>query len=439
MKNHIRPNKLSRTIVMLGLVSFFTDVASEMIYPLIPVFVAALGSGALVLGIIEGIAESTASLLKLVSGVLSDRWRKRKLLVFIGYFISSLVRPLTGLVSSAWHIVFIRMVDRIGKGIRTAPRDALIAAFAEEHQRGRAFGFQRAMDHSGAVVGPLFAFLSLIGLVLIFRQNDFLLSLRWTFIFSLVPGLIAVWIIFFHVQEKTESSVQTNTFNLTSKNFDRNFLTYLSIVFFFTLGNSSDAFLLLRVQEAIRHSGAFYHLISHLPFLNQLIANSPSAQSNQEWINILFLPLVWAFFHIIKALFSTPLGTLSDKIGRKTVISLGWGIYTLVYFAFAYLDKLPGNWQILGTLILFSIYAMHYAFCESAEKALVVDIVPVQQRGSAYGLYNFAIGIGTLPASIFFGIIYSMLGAAAAFSIGAVIALISVFLLLILVKEPRTE
>ena len=155
-------------------------------------------------------------------------------------------------------------------------------------------------------------------------------------------------------------------------------------------------------------------------------------------VNILFLPLLWAFFHIIKALFSTPLGALSDRIGRKRVIVSGWGIYALVYLAFSILDRLPGDWQIGGTLVLFAIYALYYAFCEGAEKALVADVVGSGLRGSAYGLYNFTVGLGALPASIFFGLLYSNWGAQVAFSTGAGIALLSMLLLMFLVKEPRT-
>jgi MFS family permease len=439
LSDKIKKSKLSRNVVMLGLVSLFTDVASEMIYPLIPIFVAALGSGALLLGVIEGIAETTASLLKLFSGILSDKFHKRKLLVVIGYSISSFIRPFTGMVTSAWQIVFIRMLDRIGKGIRTAPRDALIAASSDENQRGLAFGFHRAMDHTGAVIGPLLALLSLLIFFVFFWQNDWLLTLRWTFIVSLIPGLVAVWILYFQVQERMDSVADIKTFTLSFRQFDKNFLSYLTILFLFTLGNSSDAFLLFRAEEAIQKSGAFYELLRRLPILNNLIYNMGNQQSQQQLVNILFLPLVWAFFHMIKTLFSTPLGALSDQIGRKQVIMIGWGIYTLVYFAFALLDKLPGGWQITATLILFAVYAFYYAFCEGAEKALIADVVEPGFRGSAYGLYNFTVGLGTLPASIFFGLIYSTWGAQTAFTTGAGIALLSMLLLTAMVREPNDK
>ena len=188
-------------VVMLGMVSLFTDAASEMIYPLVPVFVTMLGSGAIVLGIIEGVAETTAALLKLVSGIISDKIGKRKLLVLAGYTISSLVRPLTGLVSSAWQIVMVRMFDRVGKGIRTAPRDALVALSVDESIRGKSFGFHRAMDHAGAVIGPVIAIITLLVLFIGFRFTDPLLALRWTFMLAIIPGVLAVLTIIFFVSE----------------------------------------------------------------------------------------------------------------------------------------------------------------------------------------------------------------------------------------------
>ncbi len=183
-------SRIPRNIIILGIVSLLTDAATEMIYPLIPIFVAALGSGALMLGVIEGVAETTAALLKLASGIISDRIRKRKMLVVIGYTISSLIRPFTGLVANAWQIVVIRMLDRVGKGIRTAPRDALIALSVDEKIRGKAYGFHRAMDHTGAIIGPVLAIGTLIFLILALGMTDLVRVLRWTFILALVPGLI---------------------------------------------------------------------------------------------------------------------------------------------------------------------------------------------------------------------------------------------------------
>ena len=428
---------------MLGVVSLFTDVATEMIYPLLPAFVAALGSGAILLGIIEGIAETTAAMLKLVSGVISDKIGKRKILVVIGYAISSLFRPLTGVVSASWQIVVIRMIDRVGKGIRSAPRDALIASSVDESIRGKAYGFDRAMDHTGAVIGPILAIITLLILFTGFEIKDSLLALRWTFILAIIPGILAVLTLIFFVKEKGTEITRSKSLKLSLWGFDSNFKKYLFIMVLFTLGNSSDAFLLFRVEEAIHKSGAVVSVVKNIEPLQRLISNFGSGPEQAKLINILFLPLIWAFFHIIKVIFSTPLGALSDRIGRKIVINIGWAIYAFVYFAFALIIFLPPGTQIIATFILFAIYALFYAFSEGAEKAFVADIVKEEQRGTAFGLYNFAIGLGALPASIIFGLLYSYFdklfpgyGGTVAFGFGGTIALISMVLLAVVIKEP---
>jgi MFS family permease len=435
--------RIPLVVIMLGVVSLFTDAATEMIYPLVPVFVAALGSGALILGIIEGVAESTAALLKLVSGIISDKIGKRKLLVLIGYIISSLIRPLTGIVSSAWQIVVVRMFDRVGKGIRTAPRDALVASSVDESIRGKSFGFHRAMDHTGAVIGPILAIITLLILFLGFGFKDSLLALRWTFVLAIIPGILAVLTIIFFVRESVPSASNSKLFKFSLKNFDANFKKYLLIVILFTLGNSSDAFLLFRVEESIKKSGAVINIVNNIRPLHDMISNFGDEAAKANIINILFLPLIWAFFHIIKAIFSTPLGALSDRIGRKIVINIGWAIYAFVYFSFAILVFLPSDFQVIATFVLFAVYALFYAFSEGAEKAFVADLVSDDQRGSAYGLYNFAIGLGALPASIIFGFIYSYFnkiipgfGGTIAFGFGGLIALTSMLMLAVKVKEP---
>jgi MFS family permease len=427
--------KIPLNVIVLGIVSLFTDAASEMIYPLVPIFVASLGSGAVILGVIEGVAETTAAMLKLFSGIISDKIQKRKLLVVIGYSISSLIRPFTGIVSGAWQIVFIRMLDRVGKGIRSAPRDALIASSVDESIRGKAFGFHRAMDHAGAVVGPLLALLSIMILILGFGLRDTLLTLRWTFFLSMIPGIFAVATLLFFLKEKVDHPSAGKPFKFSLKEFDKNFLAYLSIVVLFTLGNSSDAFLLFRVEEAVHKSGALYSMISSVPLLGNMISQFGNPTLQKKLVDILFLPLVWAFFHVIKVAFSTHLGALSDRIGRKMVINIGWGIYAFVYLSFALLDRLPDGWQIIATFILFAVYALFYAFTEGAEKAFVADVVNSEVRGSAFGMYNFAVGLGALPASVIFGLLYNAFGATVAFGTGAAIACVSMLLLAVIVKE----
>jgi MFS family permease len=436
--------KIPKAVIMLGIVSLFTDAASEMIYPLIPVYVAALGSGAIILGIIEGIAETTAAMLKLVSGIISDKTGKRKILVLIGYSISSLLRPLTGVVSAAWQIVIIRMLDRVGKGIRTAPRDALIASSADESIRGKSFGFHRAMDHTGAVIGPILAIITLLLLFTVFGMRDPLLALRWTFIVAIIPGILAVLTIIFFVTERAPTGLSSKLFRFSVRDFDKNFRTYLLIMILFTLGNSSDAFLLFRVEESIQKSGAIINFVNGIGPLHRVVSNFGSEENQAMIINILFLPLIWAFFHIIKVIFSTPLGALSDRIGRKKVINIGWAIYAFVYISFALLVFLPANLQVVATFILFAVYALFYAFSEGAEKAFVADLVKEEYRGSAFGMFNFAIGLGALPASIIFGFLYSYFdkiipgyGGTVAFGFGGAIAVISMILLAVKVKENK--
>lgn len=439
----VAKKRIPKVVIVLGIVSLFTDSASEMIYPLVPVYIAALGSGAILLGVIEGVAETTASMLKLISGIISDKIGKRKLLVLIGYSISSLIRPLTGLVTSAWQIILIRMSDRIGKGIRTAPRDALIASSVDESIRGKSYGFHRAMDSTGAVIGPVLAIVTLLILFLGFGLNDSLLALRWTFILSIIPGTLAVITIVLFVKESPHKNRNGIPFTFSFKNIDKNFRNYLLIMILFTLGNSSDAFLLFRVQEAISKSGAVVEIVNKITPLHTMVSNFGSESAQVNVINILFLPLVWAFFHLIRVIFSTPLGTLSDRIGRKIVINTGWAIYAFVYLSFSLLVFLSPYLQVIATFILFGIYAFFYAFTEGAQKAFVADLVSDENRGTAFGLFNFSIGLGALPASIIFGFIYSYFdkiipgyGGTVAFGFGGAIAICSMILLAIKVKEP---
>lgn len=431
---------------MLGIVSLFTDAASEMIYPLVPVFIAALGSGAILLGVIEGIAETTASMLKLVSGIISDKIGKRKLLVLIGYTISSLVRPFTGLVTAAWQIIIIRMFDRVGKGIRTAPRDALIASSVDESIRGKSYGYHRAMDSTGAVIGPLMAIITLLVLFLVFGLKDPVTALRWTFIIAIIPGILAVLTIVLFVKESAPVPGSGKLFTFSLKSFDKNFRNYLLIMILFTLGNSSDAFLLFRVQEAIHKSGAVVNIVNGIVPLQKMVSNFGDEASQAKVINILFLPLVWAFFHIIRVIFSKPLGALSDKTGRKVVINIGWAIYAFVYISFALLVFLSPNLQVIATFVLFAIYALFYAFTEGAQKAFVADLVSDENRGTAFGLFNFSIGLGALPASLIFGFLYSYFdkvipgyGGTVAFGFGGLIAIISMVLLAVKISEPRKK
>jgi MFS family permease len=350
---------------------------------------------------------------------------------------------LTGVVSTAWEIVIIRMFDRVGKGIRTAPRDALIAASVNENIRGKSYGFHRAMDHTGAVIGPLLAILTLLLIFSFTGISDSLTALRWTFLLSIIPGILAVLVILCFVKESYPKTGKSGPISLSIKSFDKNFRNYLLVVILFTLGNSSDAFMLFRIEEAISRSGAVVNIVTSFPSLHNLVMKLGGEAEQAKIVNILFLPLVWSFFHVLKAVLATPLGALSDRIGRKKVISYGWIIYALVYFSFALLVFLTPEMQVVATFVLLAVYAFYYAFTEGAEKAFVADLVTEERRGTAFGLFSFSVGLGALPASIIFGVLYSYsdklfpgFGGTLAFGFGGVIALIAMFLLVKKVKEP---
>ena len=370
-------DKLGRNVISLGAVSFFTDVASEMMYPLLPVFLASvLGASASFIGVIEGTAESVASLLKLASGWWSDRMQSRKALVMSGYMIASVIRPFTAAAHSASQVLGIRVTDRVGKGIRSTPRDALIAESVDSSIRGRAFGFHAAADNAGAVVGPLIAFGVLY---------EWHTPLRTVFWLTAIPGAIAVLILWLFVRDMPRSKGSTTRPQLLGAELSGRFWGYLAVVFAFTLGNSTDAFLLLRAR--------------------------------QLGVPIVLAPVLWALLNFIKAATGTYGGGLSDRIGRKPLIVGGWLVYAAVYLAFGLANS---PWQAWA---LFGVYGLFYGMTEGTEKALVVDFVPTRSKGTALGWYNLAIGIGALPASLIFGAIWDRAGAESAFMFGAAMAL----------------
>jgi MFS family permease len=374
-----------KNIFFLGLVSFFNDFASDMIYPLLPLFLTTvLKAGAASIGVIEGVAETTASLLKFFSGYWSDKYRRRKPIFASGYALSNTVRPLMGVAGSWWHVLLLRFSDRIGKGIRTAPRDALMADSAGEGKRGLVFGFQRAMDNAGAIMGPLAA-----ALLLPLLHND----LRTLFFLSAIPGVLALILVFFFVREvRPKKSTARLSIRDGLAGVDPNFRYYLVVVLLFTLGNSSDAFLLLRASSA----------------------GIPAA----------LIPILWMVLHIVKTVTGIPGGYISDKIGRKKVIISGWVVYAAIYVAFAFVTTSTGIW------ILFGFYGIYFGLTEGAERALVADLVGEDRRGTAYGLFNLTVGIGALPSSIIFGIIWQYAGFGYAFTMGAGFALLASILLL---------
>jgi MFS family permease len=387
---------LTRNVVILGFVSLLNDGASEMIYPLLPVFLTTvLGAGPAALGIIEGIAEATASLLKLYSGYLSDRIKRRKGWIIAGYSISNVIRPLIAFSTSWLHVLTLRFSDRVGKGLRTSPRDAIIADSTPAEFRGKAYGFHRAMDHGGAIIGPLAA----TGLLLIYHDD-----LKTIFLLSFIPGLLAVLMLLFGLREKPEEGrhAASTGFDVRSAwaEMPAGFRKYLVIILVFTLGNSTDAFLLLRAQ--------------------------------QLGVAVTLLPMIWVALHVVKMVFSVPGGILSDRIGRKKVIVAGWTVYALVYAAFGLANVQWHAWA------LFAVYGIYFGLTEGVEKALVADFAPMHLRGSSFGLYHLMLGIGALPASLLFGLVWQRFGAAAAFAMGAILAMLaSVMLSLLSVKRPE--
>jgi MFS family permease len=386
---------LTRNVVILGFVSLLNDAASEMIYPLLPVFLTSvLGAGPAALGMIEGVAESTASLLKLYSGYLSDRVKRRKGWVVAGYSLSNVIRPLIAFAGSWVQVLALRFSDRVGKGLRTSPRDAMIADSTPPEFRGMAYGFHRAMDHGGAIVGPLLA----TGLLLLYQD-----SLSTVFLLSFIPGTLAVVLLLVGLREK-EATPGTGSrpfsFRSAWMAMPGGFRKYLMIILIFTLGNSTDAFLLVRAQSL--------------------------------GVPIALLPTIWVALHVVKMAFSVPGGMLSDRLGRKRIIVAGWVVYALVYGGFAFASL---QWHVWA---LFAAYGIYFGLTEGVEKALVADLAPAHLRGSAFGLYHLTVGIGAFPASLLFGLVWERFGAAAAFGMGAGLALLSsVMLALLREQKPR--
>lgn len=392
--------KLPRNVWALSLVALLNDTSSEIIYPLLPAFLAlSLGASPFAIGLIEGFAESVASLLKLVSGYLSDRFGTRKLPVFMGYSLAAIMRPMLAFVTSWPQVLVVRMADRVGKGIRGAPRDALIAEGVPKNERGFAFGFNRAADHLGAVLGPVAGFV----LLSIFAANTAsptIAEYETVFLFASIPVVFGLVIIGFFVTEKarTPNEPHVEPPNFSLRGFDSNFKRYLLVVALFTLSNSTDAFLLLRAADA--------------------------------GISPVVLPLLWMTLHVSKVVSSLVGGDLSDRFGRKTLIIGGWLIYAAVYAGFAFVNS---PWQCWA---LFILYGAYFGMTEGVEKAFVADMVPEEKRGTAYGLYNLAFGITVFPASLLFGLTWNNFGAAAAFIASACVSVLAILLLTTVKAEP---
>ena len=386
--------RLPTNVYAIGLVSFLNDASSEIIYPLLPLFLAlSLGASPAAIGLIEGAAESVSSLLKLFAGYFSDRLGRRKELVVFGYGLASVARTTLALVGTWPEALVARLADRVGKGIRGAPRDALIADTVDEGERGLAFGLHRAMDHAGAVVGPLAA-LALLYVIAEDPATPTADDYSRVFFAAAVPATAAVLVAALFVREPRHhhrTGVRAEPPRLTLRGFDRGFLRFLAVLALFTLSNSTDAFLLLRASTA--------------------------------GIPVGTLPLLWAALHVVKVVSSLVGGHLSDLLGRRILIGAGWVLYALVYAGFAFATTPSEIW------VLFLVYGVYFGLSEGAEKAYVADLVRPEQRGTAFGLYNLAFGIMVLPASLLMGALWKLGGPQLAFLVSAALSLLAAALL----------
>jgi MFS family permease len=413
---------IPRPVWLLGWISLATDAAAEAIYSLLPFFLTqVLGASALSLGIIEGAAEAANSLLKIISGRIADRSRGKRWLVLIGYAVSSTSRPFIAITTTWMQVFTVRVLDRVGKGVRGAPRDAMLAGWATPGTRGKIYGFHQGMDNLGAVVGPVLA-----TVFLIFYPGQY----RTLFALTIVPGAIAVALIFFLPDDtvrlpapscgegkadttpapvvsgfsRTPPAIPPSGFSRTgdtSERLPRRFHLFMAVLALFMLGNSTDAFLLLRLTDAAG--------------------------------GVRFIPLMWAALHVVKTTVSLAGGSWSDRIGRRAVIATGWMVYAVVYAGFAFSRTLP------ALLAWFLVYGFYYGFAEGTEKALVADFAPASRRGTAFGVYNAVSGLGALTASVVFGAIWKIYGAPAAFGLGSALALVATALLFIVVPRHAAE
>ncbi len=384
-------SSLPKTVWLIGLISFVNDSASEMLYPLMPLYLASvLMAGPKAIGIIEGVAEATSSLFKLVSGVVVDKTKNAKVWIVLGYFLAGIGRPLIAFASSWVGVLLIRFTDRLGKGLRSSPRDALLAESVPTNQRGITYGLHRSMDNAGAVVGPLLAaYLLAINI-----------PLKEIFFWAVIPGAITVALALCIKEPARESLVASTikfTWNLDGMPVE--FKRYLFAVGLFALSNSSDMFLLLRAKEL----------------------GVPQEQ----------IPLLWACISLITTIFGTPLSALSDRFSRKYFITLAWMAYALIYAAMSY-SGLTVGW-LFG---IFALYGLFKAATEGVEKALVADLAPKGLTGTAFGWFNLCSGIMLLPASLIFGWLYESVSPTVAFLFSGLSSLLAVMLMAFWVFKP---
>jgi MFS family permease len=376
----------SRNILFTGITSFLTDTSVKMVYSVMPMFLMSIGASKTSLSLIEGIAESTASLVKAFSGFWSDRIGKNKPFMLIGYGLSALIIPLYTFVVTPVQVLFLRFIERFGKGIRTAPRDSLIAGSITEGESGKGFGLQKAMDNSGAILGPLTAFV-----LLSLLPGKF----RLIFLLAGIPAILAIFVIIFGIKEAKKSKHELFAkFHL--KDFPARYYFFLGIVFIFTLGNSTDALLMVK--------------------------------ANEVGVKVAFIPLVYLITNVVSVFTSIPVGALSDRVGKERILILGYLIYAVVYYGF-------GITTSTGAVVaLFALYGLYSASTDGIQKAFISDLIDKNKKGTGLGIYNALLGITLLPASIIAGLLYDKVNSSVPFYFGAATAFLAVLFMLIFTK-----
>jgi MFS family permease len=373
----------NRNILFTGFTSFLTDTSVKMVYSVMPMFLLSIGASKTSLSLIEGIAESTAALVKTLSGFWSDKIGKNKPFMLIGYGISALIIPLYSFVISPMQVLYLRFIERFGKGIRTAPRDSLIAGSVTNGDTGRSFGLQKAMDNSGAIVGPLAAFA-----LLIFFPGNY----RLIFLLAGIPAILSIFVIIFGIKEaKKNKESLFKKFHF--KDFPRKYYLFLFIIFIFTLGNSTDALLMVK--------------------------------ANEVGVKVAFIPLVYLVTSIVSVSLAIPLGSLSDKIGKEKILVVGFLIYAIVYYGFG----VTGS--VVTIVALFALYGLYSAATDGIQKAFISDIIDKNKQGTGLGIYNALLGITLLPASLIAGLLYDKVNSHIPFYFGAATAVVSALLMFI--------
>ena len=379
----------NRNILFTGLTSFLTDTSVKMVYSVMPMFLLSIGASKTSLSLIEGIAESTAALVKTLSGFWSDKIGRNKPFMLIGYGISALIIPLYSFVISPLQVLYLRFIERFGKGIRTAPRDSLVAGSVSNKETGKSFGLQKAMDNSGAIAGPLAAFALLI---------FFPLNYRLIFLLAGIPAFLSIFVIIFGIKEaKKNKESLFKKFHF--KDFPPKFYLFLAIIFIFTLGNSTDALLLVK--------------------------------ANEVGVKVAFIPLVYLVTSIVSVLLAIPLGSLSDRIGKERILVAGFLIYAIVYYGFG----VTGS--VATIIFLFALYGLYSAATDGIQKAFISDMIDSNKQGTGLGIYNALLGITLLPASLIAGILYDKVNSHIPFYFGAVTAIISAILMLFFIRREK--